>query len=647
MDDLLAESSTGKGDTPALAAITGTAGVGKSTLAVWWAHQVSTKFPDGQLYINLRGFAAGTALAVEDALRQFLEAFEVPPDHLPVSVEAQAALFRTLMAERKVLVLLDNARDAEQVRPLLPGSTGCFTLVTSRNDVAGLVAREGARPVTLNLLTAGEAQQLLIQRLGAERVAAEPDAAQSIIAGCARLPLALAVVAARAATQPQSSLSLLARQLRHVDAQLNMLTAGDAVSDVRAALSWSYQALGADAARLFRLMGTHPGPDIATAAVASLAGVPIAHAMSLLSQLAQANLLTEEASGRYYLHDLLRAYAVDLTQELDSTDDCRRAHHRILDHYLHTAHMAARLLEPHRENIILAQPQPGVIPEDLYDYEHAMAWFSAERSVMLASIELAASNGFDLHTAQLAWTLTTFFYLRGYWQDWAAVQHTTLRTAQRSRDQTGQARAHRHVASAYIRLARYDDAIGHLRRALALLAELDDSDNAAGIHYSIAWALDLSEQHHEALQHARRAMAMYQAAGQRIGHADSLNLIGWCHAKLGHYRQAVTYCRKALLVHQQLGDRHGEAGTWDSLGYAHSRLGQHAKATADYERAITLYRNLGDLYNEADTLAHAGDNHLAAGDHEAAVEDWRRAVTILDELGHPDAYKVRAKMADH
>src|SRR5262249_40894759 len=413
-----------------ISAIAGTAGVGKTALAVHWAHQVADRFPDGQLYVNLRGFdQVGAVMGYAEAGRGFRDALGVPVAGIPVGVDAQAALYRSVLAGRRMLVVLDNARDPGQVRPLLPAAPGCLVLVTSRNQLCGLVAADGARLLTLDLLTRAEARTLLARRLGPDRTAAEPDAVEEIITRCARLPLALAVVAARAATHPRFPLHALTADLRGVHDRLDALDGGDLATDVRAVFSWSYQALGGGAARLFRLLGLHPGPDISTPApvtpppaAASLAARPAPGARALLAELARANLVVEHAPGRHTSHDLLRVYASQLAQTIDSDGERRAATGRMLDHYLHTAYAADRMLYPARDPIMLAPLRPGVTPEQPADHQQALAWFTAEHPALLAAVEYAGATGWDTHTWQLAWTLWTFLHWQGHWHDQVPVQ---------------------------------------------------------------------------------------------------------------------------------------------------------------------------------------------------------------------------------
>ncbi|HEX6359938.1 AfsR/SARP family transcriptional regulator [Actinophytocola sp.] len=616
-----------------ISAVSGTAGVGKTALVVYWAHRVAAQFPDGQLYVNLRGFdPAGAALDPADVLRGFLDAFGVPVAGLPADRDTLTGLYRSVLAGKRVLVVLDNAGDVEQVRPLLPGSPGCLVVVTSRHQLTPLVAVEGAHPLVLGLPSQSEARDLLARRLGPERVANEPAAVEAIIAGCARLPLALAVVAARAATHPGFRLATLVTQLRDVTSALDALHGGDAATDIRAVFSWSYGALSTTAARLFRLLGLHVGADIGTAAAASLAGVPVRTVRVLLAELTRANLLTEHAPGRYTFHDLLRVYATEQAHTHGSDSQLRRARRRLLDHYLHTAHAAALLLHPHRaQPITPTAAETGVTAAHLTDLGQALAWFTVEHPTLLAVIELAA----DTDTCQLAWALATFLERQGRWHDLAATQHAAVGAARRLADRPAQARAHGSLAGADVRLGRFADAHTHLRLALDLFDQLGDRVGRAHTHLDFGWLFERQGRHTEALGHAMQALDLFRAAGHQDGQARALNQVGWCHAQLDDHHQALIWCEQALVLHQALGDRAGEAHTWDSLGHAHHHLGAHEHAATCYQHALDLFRRLGDRYNEADTLTHLGNIHCAVGDADAADAAWQHAKTILSELDHP------------
>lgn len=643
--DTLLTQSTVPPATMVISAIAGTAGVGKTALAIHFAHRVAARFPDGQLYVNLRGFdPTGHMMRPVDALRGFLDAFAVPPQRIPTDMDAQTGLYRSLLAGKRVLVVLDNARDADQVRPLLPGTPGCVAIVTSRNQLSSLVAIDGAHPITLDLLTAADAHALLASRLGAERVATEPHAIDAIIARCARLPLALSIVAARAATRPTFPLTTFADELRSARTNLDALTGDDVKTDARAVFSWSYDTLSGAAARVFRLLALHPGPSISHSAVASLAGLPVAQVRPLLTELTRAHLITEEAPGRYVLHDLLRAYATELIHAHDPETERQAASLRMLDHYLQTAAYADRLLHPYREPIAVAAAQPGVTVSSLTDHRDALNWFTTEHCALLAMIGQAADIGFPTHTWQLAWTLADFLDRRGHWHDAATTQRIAFDATRKAADPVGQAYVHRGLGVANIRLARYDEAHTHLQRALDLTRQLDDHVGQAHIHAYISHVFSGQNNHTDALGHDEQALDLFRAAGHKAGQARALNAIGFGHAHLGNHHQALIYCQQALRLHKEIGNRRGEANAWDSVGYAHHQLGHYQQAIACYQRALDLYRDNAEGPNEAHTLVHIGDTHHATGNTAAARQAWQHAQTILDKLTHPDAEKIRVTL---
>ncbi|MGI5179786.1 BTAD domain-containing putative transcriptional regulator [Dactylosporangium sp. CA-152071] len=629
LDALLAQA----GRQTVICTVAGTAGVGKTTLVVHWAHQVAARFPDGQLYVNLRGFDR-TAPPTDpaEAVRGFLDALDVPPQRVPAGFDAQVALFRSRLAGRRMLVVLDNARDSDQVRPLLPGAGGSLVLVTSRNELSGLHTAEGAEPLPLDLLTTADARRLLAARLGAARVAAEPAAVEEIVAACAGLPLALAIVTARAAHAP---LEEVAVSLRNAGRQLDAFTGAERGTDARAVLSWSYAALSPAAARLFRLLGLHPGPDFTADCLPASTGPAVEE---LLGELTRAHLLTEPAPGRYTCHDLLRAYAGEQAVAVDSPADRRAAQQRMLDHYLHTAYAGTRLLSPHRETLDLdPPPQPA-------DAQQALAWFTAERPVLLAAVDQAERLGFDAHAWQLAWCLATFLDRQGLWRDWLHTSEAGLAAAERLGDRRGAAHLHRLLAHACLKVNRIDDASSHAARALELYEEVGDHVLQAQGHMNLGEIAARRGHTVEGLRHVSQARDLFRAAGGRNGEANALNAMGWLHAQLGDHREAVTACRQALALHQELDNRQGEAETWDTIGYAHHHLGELAEAAACFERAVALFRLTGDRDFEADSLHHLGDTRLAAGDPEAARDTWRRSLEIFEDLDHPDATTVRAKL---
>lgn len=624
----------------AIGVVSGLAGVGKTTLVVHWAHRAAARFPDGQLFVDLHGFGpSASTMGPDEVVRGFLHALGVAPRDVPPSVGAQTAMYRTLLSNRRMVVLLDNARDVAQVRPLLIGAPGCVVIVTSRGSLAGLISAEGARPLVLDLMSAQDARGLLGRRIGSARVAAEPGAADDIIAACARLPLALVVVASRAATHPRFPLEALAEELRDSQARLDALTGDDPASDMRSVFSWSYQALTPGAATLFRLLALPAGPDITVAAVASLLGSTRPPAARMLAELAQANLVAEPLPGRYVLHDLLRVYAADLAISLDSDTLRRAAMDRIVDHYLHSALAASRLLDPHQVPIDVAPPSPGTAPETFPDRRAALTWFTAEHHVLLATIERAALARDDARVWQLGCALASYLLRRGHGHDQATVQRKALAAAQRLADPPAQARAHRNLGRAQVQLGRLTIAARHLRRALALSVQAGDEVGAASAHIDLGIVAGKQGSFVEALGHEESALRLLCATESRLELARTLNNLGWIHIELGDPQRALDTCRQALAMHQELGNRYGEAAAWDSIGLAHHKLGHHERAISCYRRALALD---WDLPNEASTLTHLADAYQAAGDIAAADAARKDAATILDSLDRSQTNHVQA-----
>ncbi|HCT75288.1 MAG TPA: hypothetical protein DGT23_01570 [Micromonosporaceae bacterium] len=632
--------------TVVISAIAGTGGIGKTTMALHWAHQVAPRFPDGQLYVNLRGFdPTGSPMSVAEAIRGFLDAFNVPVAQLPASLDAQAALYRSLLADRRVLIVLDNARDADHVRPLLPGSANCLVVVTSRSQLTGLVVTEGARPLTLGLLTVAEAHEMLARHLGPERLAGQLAAAEELIAHCARLPLALAIVAARAAEQPTFPLATFVAEVANARSRLDALDTGDHTTQIRAVFSWSYDQLSLSAAKLFRLLGLHPGPDISLPAATSLLGIRIGQTRLLLTELARAHLVSEHVPGRYTFHDLLRAYATEQAYAHDSEEEQREAVHRMHDHYLHTATRATIQLEARRALIKLDEVRSDVTLEEITGRIEATAWLTAERPVLVGVVDDAVATGFHSHAWQLAWTLAVYFHRQGHWLDWARTHRAALDAAREMADRSAEAYAHRGVARANLRLDHRDEARAHLQHALSITEEVGDHAGQAHTHLDLAWLAELRLEYSEALHHAERALELHVQAGHRTGQANALNGVGWYHALLGRYEEAIDYCQQALTLNRELKAREAEAAALDSLGFAHQMAGRLPAAIARYQESLSVRHEIGDRYRLAGTLNRFGDTLVAAGDPGTARAVWLEAIEIFEQLGHSSAGEVRAKLA--
>jgi DNA-binding SARP family transcriptional activator/tetratricopeptide (TPR) repeat protein len=634
------------GDRPVampIATISGTAGIGKTTMAVHWAHHAADRFPDGQLYINLHGFdPIRSPVEPAAALGHFLAALGVAVRRIPVSVEERESLYRSLLADRRVLVVLDNAHDANQVRPLLPGNAGCFVLVTSRNLLAGLVAA-GARPIVLDLLTPDEARHLLSGRLGVERIAAEPSAVADIVARCGGLPLPLSIVAAQAAVMAEFPLSALAAELGQARHTLDSFASDDATIDLRAVFSCSYRVLSDSAARMFRLLALHPGPDATAPAATSLAGVPAEQARSALAELSAANLLTVASPGRYAYHDLVRAYAIELAESHDSAADRRDAIRRVLDHYLHTAYPATLLLEPNQTLTAVDPPQPGVAPEALADRQQALAWFEAEHATIVAAVAQAA-DGFETHAWQLAWSAVVYLDRSGHWRDKIAVLRDALAAARRADEQTMEARTLRSLGRTYGRLHQYDKAYESLREAISRYRDLG---NMGGQALSVMCCTEIlvdEGRYPEALAMSEEAYELSRSIGNRRGEGRALGSIGYLHAQMGEYEQAIEVCQRALELFVKIDDPTNQAAACDSLGVAYQNLGLHREAVAHYRRALDLLEETGERFFVAIVLSHLGEAYQIAGEIPAARHAWQQALAIFTKLGAREAQGLRDKL---
>jgi tetratricopeptide (TPR) repeat protein len=636
----------GSGGTVVISAIGGTAGVGKTALALHWAHQVAGLFPDGQLYVNLRGFdPSRTPVTPAEAVRGFLDALGVPPERIPAEHDDQTGLYRTVLAERAMLIVLDNARDEAQVRPLLPASPASVVLITSRSQLTGLAAADGARLLTLDLLSHHEAVQLLTARTGDDRAAAEPAAVDEIARLCAHLPLALAVTAARAATRPRFPLTGLAAELRDAAGRLDALDAGEAAASVTAAFSWSCTQLSPAAARMFRLLGVHPGPDITIPAAASLAATGQPEARRLLRELARDCLITEHAPGRYAFHDLLRAYAARQAQDRESPHDRAAAASRALDHYLHTAARAAALLRPAHEQFALAPSRPGTCPERPAGHRQALAWFQAEHQVLLAAVTLAAETGADRHAWQLPSAMKAYLHLRGDPQARVTIMASAVAAATRLGDAPGQAMSLRCLGNACTDTGDYDQARAHLEHCLLLYQRLGDRTGQGWAQRSLGVLDGYQGRYADALVHTEQGLRLFQATGHEALEAEMLNGVAWSHALMGDYQQARASCEQSLALIAKLGGCHFEGDVWDTLGYIEFHLGDFARAAGHFESALALSRDRGDRGSHAWILTHAGDARHAAGQLPQARRAWQQALTILDDLQHPSARQVRAKLA--
>ncbi|MGQ4267059.1 AfsR/SARP family transcriptional regulator [Nocardiopsis changdeensis] len=617
--------------------ISGLGGVGKTSLALRWAHDNLDRFPDGQLYVNLHGSSPSTsATGPESAVHDFLIALGMDKKAIPDSTEAQVGLYRSLLAGKRMLILLDNARDAEQVRPLIPGSPSCIVLVTSRNRLSGLVATEGARSVGLGPLTPAEARRLLAARIGERRTAAEPEAVESIISGCGRFPLALAVAAARAAGDAHLPLAELASELREAETRLDALDTGDLDTSLRGVLDTSHRALPGAAARLLGLLSLLPGQDIGLTAVAALSGHTPSRTRTLLRTLEAAHLVQQPVPGRYDLHDLVRLHGGERAEEDLSEEDRSEALRSLVDFHVHTAATANHLLGPHEIPSSVAEREPSgghPLALRLASDGEAMEWFTTERSRLLAVIRLASDLGLHRQAWRLCWDAHLYFRRTGRVEDFIGLSRTGLDAASRLDDGSApslKALMQRTLASTMLMAGRPgEEPLRLLADSLGHFEDIGDLLNQGHTHQVLLLAALLDGDREASLEHGEKSLELYRSVGNTLWVCGALNNLGWVLAdSFGEYERARTCCREAFEGSRTLGYRAGEAASLDSLGNIAALSGRHSEAIEYYHQAIQVYRVLRDAFEEANTLSGIAEAHDALGEADAAREAWLKALDL-------------------
>ncbi|MEU0882293.1 BTAD domain-containing putative transcriptional regulator [Lentzea sp. NPDC005914] len=599
--------------------ITGTGGVGKTSLAVHWAHQASERFPDGQLYVNLHGFGpSGAALSPGDALLRFLSALDVPRAKVPHDLAGQSELLRDTLAGKKVLMLLDNATDTDQIEPLLPRTPNSHVVVTSRT---ALKPSHRAQSLPLGLLPPDDARELLASRIGHDRAQAEPEAVDTVVRRCARLPLALAVAGARAATQPEFPLAALADELADLDA---FADDDDVTADLRSVFSHSCRALSPPALRLFRLLGLMPGSDISLAGAASLAGLGVPETAALLAELARANLLDEPEPGRFTCHDLLRDYAAELAEH----DEGVAALNRLLDHLALTSVEAGVVFTPSRHRPATPQPAPGVVVTPISTHEEAFAWLMAEHPALMS----AMPHGTPTQTWLMGWSLADVLDRQALYQDLLTSQQLALAAVEQLNDTDGMGRTLINLGRGLGRAGRLPESRAAFERAFEVYS--GNPAGQAGVLLNIAM-LCPDDQIPEALEYTRRGLALFEECGDEYGQANALTGLAWGYGKIGEYATAVEYAERVMKMWQAMDHVIGQAETWDNLGTGYFGLGDYSRAAHAFTQSSAFFRIGGDLPLEAAAYEQLGDAHAAAGDAESARRAWQKSLELRAGAGLP------------
>ena len=633
LNQLLDQTDGEKATTVLITAIGGTAGVGKTALAVHWAHQAAGRFPDGQLYVNLRGYDPDQPMSAADALAGFLQSLGVPGQDVPPEAEQRAARYRSLLAGKRMLVMLDNAGSADQVRPLLPGTPDCAVVVTSRESLTGLVARDGAARLDLDVLRPEEAVALLRALIGA-RVDADPRAATELARQCCRLPLALRVAAELAATRPAVPLAGLTKELAHLRTRLDLLDAdGDPRTDVRAVFSWSYRHLGAEAARTFRLLGLHPGPDVELYAVAALADATVTRSRRALDVLARAHLIQPAGPGRYGMHDLLRAYARELADARDGDETQNAALTRLFDRYLHSASMMMDTVYPAERH-----RRPGVLPPatpapQVADAAAARAWLDAELANLVAVAVHAAGHGWPVHAIRLSETIFRYLDHSGHYAEAFTIHNCARAAADGTDDRAAEANALSHLGNMHRRQSRYQQAADHMRKALALFRQANDVTaqgrllgNLGNIHYHLG-------RYQEAAGLHQQALAIFGETGDLFGQANTLDNLAISEELQGRYDLAARHYRQAMTIAADIGARELECVAVNGLGSVSLRQGRYQQAAVQLDRALAMCREIGYREIEVNALARIGELSLRLGHPDDAVRHLREALSLSRELG--------------
>jgi tetratricopeptide (TPR) repeat protein len=630
-----------------IVAIHGAPGVGKTTLALEWARRVGERFSDGVLFADLRGHTpAGRPADPVDVLEEFLHALDIPAEQVPSTTAERAALFRSILDGRQILVILDNAISPGQVRPMLPCSSESMTIVTSRERLSGLAVREGAVQLALDPFAPGEGFTLLRNVIGIDRTNTRLDAAATVLQRCAYLPLAVRLAAERIAAHPASTLTDLAEDLAGERARLGLLSSEDDDTAIRAVFSWSYRALSDETARMFRLLGLHPGRTISVDAAAALGRISVRDAERQLAQLANGHLLEEVGHRWFRFHDLVRLYALERLDLEVTVDDQRQARLDVLDWYLDSALAAGRILNPRSQTIPRARnsvPEPS---SSIQTYRQALAWHEAELSNVADVTEMSVEIRQYQRAYRLALALFDFFHVRKPWRVWERTYLAGLTAAREAGEATAEASMLHGLGLVYLGLQRFETAQEHFQAALAIRTRLDEVPAQA---WSLTGLAMVHHGHHDiddALATFAAALELHRAANFEHGEAVTLIHLADTWREADDMNNAQQCCRDALEIFHATGDQHGEGLAMHHLGDLHSANGQFAAALDWLEQSRAMRREAGDSKGEADTLASMADVLVHLGHPDAARRHLEEALRIVDDREDPGSSSIRTRLDD-
>jgi DNA-binding SARP family transcriptional activator len=620
------------GDTR-IAVVSGPAGIGKTALAVQWGHATADRFPDGQLFLDLRGHSPDTTIGPAEALAHMLRSLGVPGDRVPVDLSERTSLYRSLMYGKRMLVVLDNAGRAEDLLPLVPATAGSLLVVTSRNQLAALATHHAVHAVGIDALDHGEAIGLLCRVLGAQRVDAEPDQAAELVELCGRMPLPLRIVAAKLVAGTHRKIGEVVAELVTVGRLEALAVEGDSRS-VRTVFASAYRALSPPAARMFRLLGLHPGPTFAGHLGAAVTASTPANAGRYLDELATAHLVVDLKGGRYRFHDLIRLYAHERAQVDEDATGRDDAVGRIVDWYLAVAEAANQVLDRNRDRVV---PTPRYRPPELpfrAEHQDTLAFLDGERDNLTPVVGFAAQHGHPAAAWQLTYLLTGFFDARGHWSDRVVACRLGLAAAQRLGEPVAEGLMHSALGMAYAMTRSFDEAIDHHQRALELMRASGDDRGEGHAYNNIATAYAGQQRFDDAIEAFQRALALHTANGHQVGVVLALNNIGHANTLTGRSEQAIGYLDRALEIARTIGHPRLEAIVLHSLGQAYLKDGNHGAALTRFREALAIPRRIGDRRFEAETLRHIGAVHAAERDFPTAQENLAQALALSREMAN-------------
>lgn len=620
--------------------VSGAPGVGKTAVAVFWAQRTKDRFPDGQLYLDLEGYGPSKPMEPAKAVELLLCGLGVNARDIPLDTRARSGLYRSVLSQRRVLVVLDNARDGAQVRPLLPGSSTSLALITSRDGLEGIAAREGADTIELSALTRAEAEELMQKLLGADRFEVERGAVSDLIARCAALPLALRIAAAAIGKRPVHE---YAEELA-VDWIAALAVSGDPEAVVGVQFDRSYRSLDSDLRRLFRLLGTAPTPELDAYAAAALTDSDLPTVRGLLRRLTAAHLIEERTPGRYGSHDLLRAYARHVCMAEDRSEQIEARLGGLLDWYQHVASAAMTRLGRPLIELHDVLPTSAAVPEFGNDAE-ALAWLEVERRNLVAAVTAAFEHGWDRRAWRLPWTISEYFRMRGHLDDWLSTAELALAATRRAGEPEAEVETLNVLVNANRRAGQNQEALRYSRDALALSRQLGDVRRTAICLTKMAAVLDNLGEYNAAMDDQLEALDLFRELGdvdQQMAVSNTLAILSY---RLGRTNDCIAHFEQALDGARIVGDRRVEAVVLDNLGLVQQEAGRYAQAAAHHERAVALLAELGETVREAAAVNHLGAARRELGMYDEALDSHHRALALIPTASEHAAW-VHAELAD-